>query len=866
MPEVPSNMQEGLAHLELEAREAQKHGRTNSNASITSTQDHNNEAYATKPTAQPQPKPLQYPQSSSPKGYTANYAHTNASAYQNAYSTSTGQAQRLASSSEAKAPDTSKPSPFPKIRDAGPYVPPSHEEKELILERARPIVLNSNDPEMQLAWAQDALSWVDIAVGSRARYSAEQSPRPSTPKIELQLRIDAISIINFLAEQTHPKAMFLRAIWHEFGKFGYPLDRKEAFQGYKRAAEKGYARAEYRIGTQYESMQDMAKSIRHYNNGLSMGDSASNYRLGMMSLLGQHGQPQDYQLAKQRIRFAAETADENAPQGAYVYGMLLARELPNITVPETVLPIDMELAKTFIEKAAYLGFAKAQVKMGSAYELCLLGCDFDPALSLHYNALAARQGEADAEMAISKWFLCGFEGVFERSEELAFTYAKRAADTGLPTAEFALGYFYEIGMYVPLDLRKAEAWYKKAADHGNKDAVGRLESISHHQLLSKKDHEEIAITRIKSQYGSRRGGRPDRLKEKPSPLPVMPEDRVDMPSPSTGHSRSGSGPTLMVSPGDSYPPTRPKSTAPYPEDDVAPSTWHGRPNSAVQRNPQWPLTGPQADRPLSAFGIRPVQLQSQDQQGNAYSPSESNRPLSGHGNRVFPEGRGSNPGGRNRIVSAGWEPPRASGYRAPSPNFEPSIRPVDTGRQQPLDTSQGGRNKLQKVSPNSAKSHPSLPQSAAPYPTEPLSARPLPSPSERYHSLPNSPANFGQWASPTLSPHDPRSSGQRLESAYDHRISNQRPISTYDVRATSYSSNGRTELHDVPQRRPIPGNPPPRISSIPPPRAPSAVPSITQPVHSNSIPLASSKPVKEGPKTFDDMGIPQQKNESECVS
>lgn len=30
--------------------------------------------------------------------------------------------------------------------------------------------------------------------------------------------------------------------------------------------------------------------------------------------------------------------------------------------------------------------------MGTAYELCQLGCDFNPALSLHYNALAARQG------------------------------------------------------------------------------------------------------------------------------------------------------------------------------------------------------------------------------------------------------------------------------------------------------------------------------------------------------------------------------------------------------------------------------------------------------------------------------------------
>jgi len=79
--------------------------------------------------------------------------------------------------------------------------------------------------------------------------------------------------------------------------------------------------------------------------------------------------------------------------------------------------------------------------MGTAYELCQLSCDFDPAMSLHYNALAARQGEAEADMAISKWFLCGHEGVFDKNEELAYVYAKKAAASGLGTAEFAIGMY-----------------------------------------------------------------------------------------------------------------------------------------------------------------------------------------------------------------------------------------------------------------------------------------------------------------------------------------------------------------------------------------------------------------------------------------
>lgn len=38
----------------------------------------------------------------------------------------------------------------------------------------------------------------------------------------------------------------------------------------------------------------------------------------MMILLGQHGQRQDYGKGIEYIRLAAQTCDENAPQGAYV--------------------------------------------------------------------------------------------------------------------------------------------------------------------------------------------------------------------------------------------------------------------------------------------------------------------------------------------------------------------------------------------------------------------------------------------------------------------------------------------------------------------------------------------------------------------
>ncbi|KAJ6178380.1 Chitin synthase activator (Chs3) [Penicillium mononematosum] len=527
-------------------------------------------------------------------------------------------------------------SPFPVLRNPPPNVPPTDEQREANLERARMAVLSTTDPEMQLAWALDALAYVEVAAQNDVRLGLTQPPRPQTPQVERQLRVDAMNIVGFLAEQRHPKAEFIKGMWLEFGKFGCPVDRKEAFRSYSRAAEKGYARAEYRIGMQFESSGEPEKAIKHYQRGVARADSASYYRLGMMILLGQHGQHQDFNTGLEYIRLAAQSCDQNAPQGAYVYGMLLARELPQVSVPESFLPLDLNLARVNIEKAAYHGFAKAQVKMGAAYELCQLSCDFNPALSLHYNALAARQGEPEAEMAISKWFLCGHEGIFEKNDELAFTYAQRAAQSGLPTAEFALGYFYEVGIFVPVDIKEARSWYAKAAASGNKDASGRIESISRSKTLSRKDHEKIAISRIKStRYTAHQRG---------NSLESTPEN-IQMPDPSR----------MTLSDG-------PPSAAPYPD---RPHSTRPRPQQGYQLSDT---------RPSSAFGVNP-NLRTNAPQGYGGPP---------------PQGPAQGPGSR----TPSYGPNGPMNYRQPGPGTPLSAPAGPTSPQAGNMTSPGGAPRL----------------------------------------------------------------------------------------------------------------------------------------------------------------------------
>ena len=742
-------------------------------------------------------------------------------------------------------------SPFPKVK--GENIPPSDEEKEEILWNARKHVLGSQNVSMQITWARDVLNWAEITMEAAIRENPD-NPRPSTPRIEHELRVDALNIITYLAGQDHPQALYIKSKWLEFGKFGNRVDKREAYTGYKRAAELGHARAEYRMGMLYEQSNDISKAKEHYYRGMSLKDSASLYRLGMMSLLGQLGEAKDYQIGLDRIKAAADSSDEDSPQGAFVYGMLLGRELPDIYIPDSMLPNNPQTAMVYVEKSAYLGFAKAQHKMGQAFELCQFGCEFNPSYSLHYYGLAANQGNAEAALGVSRWFLFGYEGVFKKNEELAFKYAQLASAQKLATGEFAMGYYYEIGIHVEKSLSEACKWYQLAADHGNKDAIGRLDSLRDDKTLSKTDHETTTLTRIKSQHGSQRGKRPERFKQaqqlpalnedgpprppkdgsspgaSPLPSPRFRPEHATIPDPSRASTVNSDRPAAFnvrldaqqqqplrphsaaPYPDDDrpYPPNamRPKSAAPYPEDDV----W-GQGHLGSQ--PPY-AHGPQADRPGSSFGVKP--------QGPGGRPVLASQSM---GN-LQPTPQHQDP--RGRIASSGHPGPGA--YRQPSPGL-PSPTAVSHRR----------------------------PVSSAPYPNQPVGGGRTPKP-----GLPGTvpPAASGQPGRP----YDSRILPQ--QAPYPNPAGAGRPDR---LNALPQQQQRHSRVPGEGGRLPS-GHPPPGAMSGPG-RVGSAPPSQMQRTDIKPSPAASpapsaatapvSKPSK-GPATFEDMGIPQGKQEGDCVS
>ncbi|GAA5844401.1 hypothetical protein JCM3766R1_006381 [Sporobolomyces carnicolor] len=374
----------------------------------------------------------------------------------------------------------------------------THPDQKMLASMRDAAHANGGDVSKKVAWAKQVLKFIE-----RTQAAAGESSRISDPTL-VRWTDEALNHILTSASSPNPVplALYLRGDLSASGSFpSYrSKDAKSSFRDFEAAANAGYVKSWFRIGRAYEDFGDIRRAVGAYEKGVERGDCGSTYRLAMAYLLGQIGVTADVSKAMALLKRAADTADLDTPQPPYILGMLLSGEFdsPSVQLNTSQIPLDLDEAKWRIERAAYLSFGPAQYKMGFSYEYATLGCLFDPLLSVQYYALASQNGEVEADMALSKWYLCGSEGNFEKNEALAVTFAEKAAARSLPSAEFALGYFREVGINGSIDLDQAKRWYQRAASHGNDDAKKRLDALAkvNPELLNRNDHDQHVDTKL----------------------------------------------------------------------------------------------------------------------------------------------------------------------------------------------------------------------------------------------------------------------------------------------------------------------------------------------------------------------------------
>jgi TPR repeat protein len=287
---------------------------------------------------------------------------------------------------------------------------------------------------------------------------------------------EARQILQRLADKSYPFAQYYLADGYASGLFNKDKpDYDRAFPLFVSASKHGHAEAGYRAALCYEfgwgCRKDYAKAVQFFRAAASKAHPGAATRLGKACLTGDMGLGNRYREGIKWLKRAVESADYQHNSAPYELGLLHETGYGDDIFKDEVYAVQL------FTQAAELGHPLAALKLGEAYEHGHLCCPKDAALSVHYYNCAAQAEIPEAMMNLCAWYMVGAEPVLEKDENEAYEWAKRAAEHGLPKAEYACGYFTEMGIGCRRDPLEANVWYVKAADHGDDRAKQRLAII-----------------------------------------------------------------------------------------------------------------------------------------------------------------------------------------------------------------------------------------------------------------------------------------------------------------------------------------------------------------------------------------------------
>ncbi|KAL8693865.1 MAG: hypothetical protein Q9218_001374 [Villophora microphyllina] len=344
------------------------------------------------------------------------------------------------------------------------------------LERLRQVIkTNPGNNETQLLLAKKLAEAASVLADEDGRADAK-----TRSKNRERFVSDAYRLVKKLVQNGYPEAMFYLGDCYTRGYLGLEIEAKEAFSQYQSAAKLGHAQAAYRVAVCCEmgvedgggTKRDAIKAIQWYQRAATLGDTPAMYKMGVIQLKGLLGQQKNMKEALKWLQQAAEGADRENPHALHELALLFESSQINEGIRR-----DEAHAKHLFTEAANLGYKFSQFRLGCAYEYGLLGCTIDPRQSIAWYSKAAVQDEHQSELALSGWYLTGSEGVLQQSDTEAYLWARKAAQAGLAKAEYAMGYFTEVGIGAPANIEDAKRWYWRSASQNFPKARERLEDL-----------------------------------------------------------------------------------------------------------------------------------------------------------------------------------------------------------------------------------------------------------------------------------------------------------------------------------------------------------------------------------------------------
>ncbi|KAJ2544977.1 hypothetical protein EV175_005845 [Coemansia sp. RSA 1933] len=366
---------------------------------------------------------------------------------------------------------------MPSAKAVAPSSPKAPPPTAASLEAYRASVKRSSDTEAQLEFAKYVLE--------HAKGIADQERNPKLANKRYEVLVgEGLKWVKKLAgggitvhrSSTAAEAQFFLGTIYSRGIYGVERDDAKAFSYYQQASKSQHAEANYRTAVCYEVgvgiRRDPTRALQFYRKSAAQSNVPAMYKLGLILIKGLLGTAASPREGITWLKRAAENATPECPHG--LHELALCHETDDI--PGIIQ--DLSYSRELYIKAGKLGYLPSQVRLGQAYEYGTLGCPIDARKSIGWYTRAAEKNDADAELALSGWYLTGADPFLPQNDVEAYLWARRAADRGLAKAEYAVGYYYECGIGVSQpDLKEAQKWYAKAAQKQNRRAINRLKEL-----------------------------------------------------------------------------------------------------------------------------------------------------------------------------------------------------------------------------------------------------------------------------------------------------------------------------------------------------------------------------------------------------
>lgn len=318
-----------------------------------------------------------------------------------------------------------------------------------------------NDDKLGLKFAKRLVEAASVLASEGGKADAK-----TTAKNRERYINDAYKIVRKLVAGGSADAMFYLADAYGQGLLGLEANAKEAFQLYTSAAKLQHAPSAYRVAVCCELGQDAGggtrrdhvKAVQFYKKAAALGDGPAMFKIGMILLKGLLGQQPNRREGISWLKRAAEKADSDNPHALHELALLYENAQST-----DVIVRDERYAMQLFTQAANLGYKYSQHRLGTAYEYGTLGAQIDPRMSIAWYSKAAAQNEHQSEFALSGWYLTGSDPLLAQSDTEAYLWARKAAQSGLAKAEYAMGYYSEVGIGCKPDIEEAKKWYFRAA-------------------------------------------------------------------------------------------------------------------------------------------------------------------------------------------------------------------------------------------------------------------------------------------------------------------------------------------------------------------------------------------------------------------